>query len=286
MRKGYEPAVLMDPKGDIFAIATGADATSEHEWGSDNLMTELTGQVPFKRADIARALRERKLKQVPDILDTRVIKLDLESIVFQKGEENGEPVAALGYTARFHPMDLLKHPELRFSAFSEPKHLAGAWDDSSFGFKVKGEKLVQRLERFYQAMMRGACMFAGLFLTDQPKQRLKGVIICNTELLRPEHRAAMKKAQASFEADVQLHLKARTDELQKKAAQVFKSNSRSFGHVWPAWKGEPGGDIVYGYNPGYGINQDLYGRYSFEELWHWLDTGATARIRTADVTSA
>lgn len=282
MRKGNQPALLLDSKGEIFAIATGADATSEHEWGSDCLMTELTGQVPFKRADIAQALRERKLKAVPDVFDNRRIVLDLDRLVFQTGQEKGEPVAALGYTARGYDLDLLNHRELTFNSFSEPKDLAGAWDDSSFGFKVKGDKLVARLERFYQALREGKGLFAGMFLTDQPKQRMSGVIICNTDFLRPEHRAAMKKAQTTFESDVQMHLQARTAELMKKASQVFTTGSRSFGHVWPTWKGNVvGSEVVYGYNPGYGVSDRLYGFYSFEELMAWLDKKADGVIRAA-----
>lgn len=280
MRKGNHPELLLDPQGEIFALATGADATSEHEWGCDPLMTELTGQAPLKRAEVAQALRERKLSQVPDILQGRRICRDLDELLFQTGTEQGEPVAALGYTARGHELNLLAHPELAFNRFAQPQDLAGAWDDASFGFKVKGDKQVQRLERFYLALHQGQGMFAGLFLSDQPKQRLGGVIVCNTDLLRPEHRSAMKKAQADFEAEVQMHLQARTAELLSKAAKVFTGHSRSFGHVWPRWKGSVcGSEIVYGYNPGYGLSDALYGFYSFEELSSWLDNKAEGAIR-------
>ncbi len=282
MRKGNQPAVLMDPKGEIFAIATGSDATSEHEWGSDTLMTELSGHAPLKSADVARALKARQLKAVPDVLAPRSIVRDLDGIVLQRGKEQGEAVAAIGYTARGSELQLLRHPELSFSRFADPKDLAGAWDDSSFGFKVRGDKLVAKLEHFHAALHAGHGAFAGLYLADQRHPRLSGVIVCNTQLLRPEHRAAMKKAQADFELNVELHQRSRVDELQRAAEPAFRGRHRSFGHIWPVWKNRSAPDeVVYGYNPGYGIDHSLYGHYSFDELNNWLNNGANGCIRSA-----
>lgn len=281
MQKGNQPAILLDPKGEIFAIATGADATSEHEWGADPLMTELSGHVPLKSADVGRALKAGQLQAVPDVLDTRRIVRDLDDIVFQRGDEQGEPVAALGYTARGYALHLLGHPQLSFNRFAEPKDLAGAWDDSSFGFKVKGEKLVAKLERFHAALREGQGAFAGLYLADQ-SQRLAGVIICDTRLLRPEHRAAMKKAQVDFEQHAELHRRSRADELQAAASLALKGRHGGFGHVWPVWKDRAVRDeVCYGYNPGHGFDQALYGHYSFDELSNWLKNGANGAIRCA-----
>ncbi len=274
MRKGFNPAILLAPNGALFALATGSDATAEHEGGVDPLVTELTGEAPYKSDQVAKDLKAGRIKAIPDFVNGRVIVRDLEHIQFVRGEDRGEPVAAIGYNVRGYEMALLTSPELTFNAFSEPKNIVGAWDDSSFGFKVKGKELADKLEGFHAALQQGHGMFAGTFLSDQEGARLRGLILCDTRYLTSEHREAMTKAQVEFESLVDLHLRSRADEILAKARQVFSSGHRNFGHVWTVRPAEGSSEVRYGYNPGYGVPSQYYGHYTFEELMSWLDSGA------------
>lgn len=209
MRKGNRPSLLLTPAGEIFAIATGSDATAEHEWGCAPLMRELTGCEPLTRQVAASGLRSKPEGDIPDVLAGRHITRDLDALVFEEGVEHpaadpaaAEPVAVLGYSARHMLSHLLEFRELAFPRFGRDSGLAGAWDDSSFAFKVRGQDNVERLRRFYQAMQQGKAMFAGLFLDDIPGVHAAGVIICNTEHLNDEHRAAMDVARERFREGV------------------------------------------------------------------------------------
>lgn len=209
MRKGNRPSLLLTPAGEIFAIATGSDATAEHEWGCAPLMRELTGCEPLTRQVAASGLRSKPEGDIPDVLAGRHITRDLDALVFEEGVEHpvadpaaAEPVAVLGYSARHRLSHLLEFRELAFPRFGHDSGLAGAWDDSSFAFKVRGQDNVERLRRFYQAMQQGKAMFAGLFLDDIPGVHAAGVIICNTEHLNDEHRAAMDVARERFREGV------------------------------------------------------------------------------------
>lgn len=280
MRKGNQPEMVLDPKGRLIAIATGADFTSEHEWGSKDLMEALTSTHTADKDVLARQLKAGKLAAVPDLMACKRINRNLEHIAYGERIEGGEMEASVVFDAHAQLEPFGNHyidSELAFPRFSEPKDIAGAWDNRSFGFRVRGEKKVLQLRAFVQALHEGKGIFAGTFLKQAGKQRLSGVIIAVEELLRPEHRAEMKKAQADFEADLRLQVKARTPEL---LGLAQKLTGRSVGHIWPVWKDRVvDGEVMYALNPGYGVDATYWGPYSFEQLHDWLKAGAATALR-------
>lgn len=279
MRKGYRPSLMLDDKGEIFAVATGSDATSEHEWGSRSLMLELTGQEPRKADATAAELKRTGSRTVPSVLDGRTICRDLEHIVFELGEDGGEPAAALGYTARAGELSLLAHRELQLNAFSEPKHLAGAWDESSFAFKVRGADLVEKLKRFHQSVLAGNGMFAGLFLTGERHLPLGGVIVCDSTRLTDLHRHEMDLAQKKFEESVFLAMESREEELKALARTAFAGTRLDLGFLKANHRDAATGEIRYWLNPAYGMDQGNFGSHGFEALARWIQSGAKGLIK-------
>lgn len=278
MRKGMRPSLLLDPSGEIFAIATGSDATSEHEHGAKPLMLELTGEEPRYVAATATALRRQGSRKVPSVMDGRKLCRDLDSIVFQQGDEDGEPVAAVGYSSRGNTLDLLGYSELSLSRYSDHKDMAGAWDEFSFGFKARGATLVEKLKRFHQSLQEGKGMFAGMFLTGEKHTHLGGIILCDSSKLRPEHRAAIEAAQAVFEEAVGLELDSRAADLYALAKNGPNGTHLPFGYV-KAFKRDPDtGEVMYWFNPD-SVHRDNYGMHSFEALANWLRAGAKGPIQ-------
>jgi len=273
MRAGNDAQLVFDPKGRLFAIATGSDATTEHEWGAQELLEALTGQAQPTAEDVAAMIRDGRLKECPRLADRRKITQDLERIQYEEGQENGEPVAAVGYSVYHDDLKLLTHRELGLHSLRR-RDAYGAWDARGFGFKVRGAKHVQALREFAAKLKQGKAMFAASLLPDA---KVSGVIIAIEEMMRPEHRAALSKAQAKFELDVQLHLASRTEELRRLARAL--PLSKGLNHIWPVWKdNEPGGEVRYALNPGYGVQAQYYGPYTFEELEAWLKSGATTKL--------
>lgn len=207
MRKGYNASWLLDRKGEIFAIGTGSDATAEHECGSAPLLREMCGADPLYVAPVAEAILSGRLTEIPNILAGRQILPNLAELVFDEGLDfDGTPSAAIGCTARCYSLaGLVKHKELSLSSYevSKGRFCAGAWDESSFGFRVRGDKNVAKLRKFYEALKAGHGMHAGLFLATT---ELSGVIICDASKLRPEHRQMMAIAQERFASKVREHV--------------------------------------------------------------------------------
>ena len=296
MRKGNDPKMLVDGKGRLFAIATGADATSEHECGSKPLMLGLTGHAQQTREEVAAAMKQPKgfVKSLlntslpmPDLMAMRRIVRDLDSIAYEEAVRDGQQVAVLTYSARGRDDKPFDNAELRFSEYGQHDHdIAGAWDESSFGFKVRGAKKVAQLRAFANAIKTGKGMFAGTFLKEGDNERLSGVILAVEALLRPEHRQAMKQAQTEFEGDVRLHVAASTHEL-RALAQKHLGGGRYITYIWPIWRDRVvDSEVAYQVNPGSGIDSSVCGPYSFDELSAWLIAGAKGPVKRTGTSSA
>lgn len=279
MRKGFNPTMVLDPKGRLVCIATGADATSEHEGGSDELQEALTG-VPAARARNVGELRRRNpAHAIPDLMHAKRLRQRLDDIVYAEREVKSEPQAGFVFTAGNHSLqpfgDEWVDRELSFAVFSEPKDIAGAWDSRSMGFKARGATKVAQLREFVQAIKEGQGIFAGTFWPETGL--LRGVILAREDLLDPEHRAAMVQAQVRFEQDVELHARSRVDELSCLMHRL--PAHRPAGRIWPVWKGGvAGGELAYALNPGFGVKAQYYGPYAFEQLRDWLAGGASAAL--------
>lgn len=283
MRKGYRPTLLTNAAGHLVAIATGADATSEHEGGTRPLMERLCKEQSLYAREVADLIRAKQLTQVPDVISPRRITEHLSDIVWHEDQvkvtdESGThmlPAATLAFsTHEFEAQRMSDSSELHLPNFAHPKDISGAWDESGFSIRVMGEEKVAQLREFYQAMLAKQCIFAGLFIKSDGNLPLTGVIICNEQHLTEEHRAAMKKAQASFEEAVQLYLESRADELNR-ASKPYGW----FGHISPEYlKDDKGQKVVrYWLNPGYGVKAKS-GFYSFEQLMPWAAAGPNSGL--------
>lgn len=221
MRRGYDAGWMLDKKGEVFAIATGSDATAEHEFGSAPLIYSMTGNPPVYVKSTAQTILAKRSQAIPNVLESRRIAAGLAPyLVFQEGQApDGAPMAAIGFSARSVELKtLVTHRELQLSSYELSKGAvcSGAWDDSSFAFAVREAKNVEKLQRFHQALLRGDGMFAGLFLRDASKGGLRsfsGVVICDVTKLRPEHRVMMQAAQDRFEAAVRKEVAAHNPSL-------------------------------------------------------------------------
>lgn len=291
MRKGNRPAFLLDPKGRVIAFGTGSDATSEHENGSAEMQRALTGTSAMTSKEAAAYLRKKAgippeqvltraqveslLEGVPDLLARKRITSNPEAIVFQERQVNGEPEAAITFHADGYSLDPFNDRELSYSTFSEPKDLAGAWDSRSFGLRTRGEKNVARLRAFATSLRAGKGIFAGTFLEESSRERLYGVIIAIEELLRPEHRAAIKVAQEEYVSKVALELMSRTQELivARRASKKIHPDL-AYAFFWPIWReGKMFDDVAYRINLRVGSTL-RGGPYSFEEMLALFETRA------------
>lgn len=186
MRRGNSAKIIFDKRGEIFAISTGSDCVSEHEWGSKPMMDHLC-QVTAGGA-----------AKHPSFFERKTLSQNLADVIFSQGTEEGEPVGVFGFATEYAGRTIvIDHRELRL----RDKEVVGAWDASSFALKVKGKRLVDKLQRFAEKVQAGDGIFAGSFLKDDNKEALNGVILAVKGSLRPEHRTAIATAQAKWEAD-------------------------------------------------------------------------------------
>lgn len=271
MRRGMRPAILANDDGAILAIGTGSDACAEHEQGAAPLISALTGEAAPYASDIGELQKSQPDYTTPKLLETLRIRRELENICFEVQEVKGEKEAVLGFSARGRVEGFGKGfiaTELYFPTFSEPKNIAGAWDESGFAIKVRGKELVNQLVEFAKAMKEGRTMFASKCF---PHSTLSGVVIAREDLLGPEQFAALEQAQVRFEAEVELYRRSRAQEIIRLAAKVSRFG---FFYAWPVWADKPYGEIVYRVNPGRGFNMPYGTSASFEELTAWLNAGA------------
>ncbi|VTU42700.1 MULTISPECIES: hypothetical protein [unclassified Variovorax] len=284
MRKGNKPRLVVNSSGALVAVATGSDATTEHQGGMDALSAALTEGPGVSRLALAQRLRKDGRLHCPDLMATKRIVRDLANVVYEERLVQGEPAAALVYIAGKRAAafgNSFIDAELRLNVVGDSTGLGGAWDERSFGIKVKGQERVKQLRAFAQAVKAGRAIFAGTFLEGEGLLGLSGVIIAIEDLLEPRHREAMAKAQAAFESDVRLHANGRADELLAKARTL---QHRSILHIWPIWKdGVVDGEVIYAMNPGFNVDADYWGPYSFDQLNQWLEAGAVAPLRANKV---
>lgn len=284
MQKGWRPSLLLNKKGQVLGLATGSDATSEHEGGSAPLMTALCGAAPWTSQAVATALKAGVLSSVPNILATRRIVKDLDNILWIEGSvtvrdlegARTEPTGMIAYSTRpGAAAAMARSSQVSLPNFAEPTNISAAWDSEGFAFRVMGQKQVDKLREFHKALVAGKGMFAGLFLDKYESATLTGVILCDETLLRPEHKASMQEAQAEFEEKVDLALASRADELMR-----AHEDCCWFGHVSAMnFKDNPDGTraVRYWLNPSYGVKAQS-GCYSFEELLPWIAAGPRSGI--------
>lgn len=293
MRKGDKAVIIFDKRGDIFAISTGSDACAEHEWGSKPMQDALSGdnvgqvlpeglvasagvalglvKTKLNEDQLISAIRAGKKVEFLPLQERKGLRQNLDKLVFVRGEENGEPVGVFGFAVRYvENVVKLDHRELTFWREQE---VVGAWDDESFAWKVRGKRLVDKLERFAKKMKDGDGMFAGTFLQEVQKENLAGVMLAVKSSIRPEHKVAIAAAQTKWEGERRLKAMSRVDELHRiyREHQKENSNARLPGHISPYWKGNVvDSEVQYRLNPNHGVDASYGGPYTFEQLRDWI----------------
>ncbi|MBK6616379.1 hypothetical protein [Ottowia sp.] len=205
----------------------------------------------------------------------------MDEIVFATRPCRGEQEGVLGFAAAESGLsadDLFDHPHLSLPAFGKHREIVGAWDGAGFGFRFRGDKLTRKMSEFGASLKGGNGVFAASFLRGSGGSRLSGVVIGLVTLMRPEDRAAVGKEQSDFAATVRLEGRARTQEIAALAEKAFAGTGRSFGYVWPVWRGGVvDSEVAYCVNPGFGTTL-RGGPYEFEQLATWLRGGAVGLI--------
>lgn len=270
MERGWDGDMVLTGDGSLMAIATGSVPCTEHESGSAELLQALTGCAGQGARDVAALLKIGSLQSIPSLMERRRIRANLHAILYEEGEEGGQPVAAIGFAGlgeRLHE-GLLAQSELQILR-GETDGFVGAWDSGSFGFKVVGAKRVELLREFAKSVHHGKAVFAGTFLKGSNGGHPRGVCIAIEDLLRAEDREAMAKAETEFEAAVQLELRSRAQEL-REIGWKRPVPGRDVIGIWAIWKdGVVGGDVAYCVNPGH-RRKGPGGPKSFDELRDWL----------------
>ena len=284
MRRGYDSQLVFSESGQMVAFATGSDACSEHEGGSEMMQAILT-EKKTSEAEVLQALRKQaqptgflrtmlrglftrlrsgKPVKYPDLLDSkRIVKFpkELQFIVKHEGEAH-EAILGLAQhdLSEYADHNLCFHKNM---SQSDP-NVAGAWDDRSFAIRVRGKEYVDALTAFHEALRAGKVGFAGTFLKREP--RLGGVILADLTQLSEEDKAAIRSAQADMESKLRLKARSEEDALYK---EIRQHTQRHIGHLWPMWSDEQETEVVYGLNPNSGIPAAYYGPYRKEQLLEW-----------------
>ncbi|MBC8741849.1 hypothetical protein F6X40_35465 [Paraburkholderia sp. UCT31] len=269
MHRGCESKLVFSNSG-LVGFATGSDHCTEHECGSEVLLSSLTAKSESE-ADAIDVLRRGQEPVYPDLLESkRIVKFPQQlQFVIAEGDV---PEAILG----FAPQSLSECTnELRFiegSKYQDP-HVAGAWDSGSFAIRVRGVGYVQALTAFHEALRAGNVVFAATFL--KRNERLGGVIMADLTKLSEDDKAAVKQAQKQFDSQLRLKARSRVVELNQ---EIVRYIGRGVGHLWPIWSDEAETDVVYGLNPGYGVDAEYYGPYTREQLLAWAKANCSYRL--------
>lgn len=267
MRQGFYANLVLSNSGNLVAVSTGSDATTEHEIGIKPLLASMTNS--FVDEDfLVKKLKSplRRFAKYPDLAESRRIVRLPEQYQFIETGTSQEPQAWLGVASS--PLtnwerELPLHQKFSSSADQD---VSGAFDDRSFGIRVRGKKYVKALRQFDQAMRAGDVMFAGLFF-NRPGMHLSGLVLANRKFLSDADKQAIQKAQAEWES--KLRLKARDDSVELMRQVASLSGRSYFGHLWAKWADAQESSVVYGLNPSNDTPADYLGPYTREQLLDW-----------------
>ena len=278
MRKGNNPALVFDKKGRLVALATGSDATNEHECGSKELMSALCEQYAGEDHLISQ-IRDGKTVKFPMFLDIKRITRFPEGLVFEEtsGGAGSLPEAIMGYAPNKMALRIYE-AELMFPVFqiqNVDKDVAGAWDSRSFAIRVRGEKYVKALKDFYTALRAGKVLFASTFF-QRKGMRLSGVVLANSEYFRPEDFVAIREAEEEYYTRLRLKAHDESREIYRSVCDLLGENY--IGHISPFRFDESGTQVLYWFNPDPRLNVGSRGPYSKEAILDWAKANGRYRL--------
>ena len=286
MRKGNNPALVFTRNGNLVAIATGSDATAEHENGIDLLLETMTSSCGEEQETTSLLKKQFEAQgnfdgiQYPDLAESRRISKLPKTYQFIKDQDaDGQPQAWLGVCSgdiRQFGNSELAFPQKSIMGIERDLNLTAAWSDRDFGIRVRGAKYVKALMSLDAALKAGDVMFGGLFF-KRSEHRLSGLILVNRKLLSAEDKERLQAAQR--DAESRLRLAARDD------SRELLAEMRALSPVpaWPGflrarWTDKTESDICYVFNPSPPMPAEHYGPYSREQLLDWAKKGYSYQL--------
>jgi hypothetical protein len=253
MRKGYMGAMfLLNDQNETVAAATGSEATSEHEQGSQALQAKL-GARAGSQTDVS----ERVITRVPREFGAGFLE-DGSFLVSTDFER------AKGYLTT----------ELRFfqllSAKDQEVTLAGAWDSSNFALRARGVD-VPRLQELADAIPRKETMFGGL-LNQGNWWQARGVIIAITTRVPQKE---IDAEQSRVDSTRRLH--ATAGRILPGLEEKLRASGKRWFAISPRWVDDKESGVKFWLNP-YEQNRYNSGLFTAEELLAWAqNTGPVVK---------
>lgn len=262
MRRGHNNGWLeTDEKNphlsQFMGINLGSDFTAEHEWG----IKELNSILGIKNSDVIGIYRYK----VGDINEN--------TIDFIEGKDKAALVVQTRYSNEKLTIAKLSS-ELKLYGDDD---MATAWDGSSFGILVKGEKNIKKLTRLYKALMnKDAAVWVGGSGVFRNGGLVIGIISSIPQANKDEMAAAHTDNKLLAEAAEKTGVKQKIDAINNKYAEDnpgYYEKPLGYYALSPAWKRE-GNDtvhpVIYWLNP---AKQDRvnYGWFTVEQLEEWIE---------------
>ncbi|MBQ68973.1 hypothetical protein CL689_02805 [Candidatus Saccharibacteria bacterium] len=203
LRKGCDPKLIFDRKGNMLGFSTGADACAEHEGGTNAMQIALCPEfktqnqlvTEFRSAIESGLIAKPEDFEFKSIAERKSIR-NVEEIEFHEYKEGDSECAAIIYGAAPNWAIRELGP---FSGLIGEQECLGGWDESSFAIAVSGPKNIRKLKALFNSMKAGNCLFGGTFFDDS-KAYHAGVIVVDGSLFRPEHRSAIAKEDQRIKA--------------------------------------------------------------------------------------
>ena len=267
MIRGTYARVLLADDGRLISLATGSDATTEHEGGYEPLLRKLCHQHR-NEAQVLQDLREGKAVTYPSLLEQKRIVKFPPDLKIQGAQAGGVAEAILSAGCQ-DPLVYASELTLYKHANIGDPDVAGAWCESAFALRVRGRRYVAALEGFYRQILAGRVFFGGRFFSREHFNP-SGVVLVDGGFLNEDDRSILKEEQARYESSLRLRVRDDSRELMREMAALRGDRNGSFpGFIWAQWRDSNESEVVYGLNPDLQTKADRFGRYTRQELLEW-----------------
>ncbi len=279
MRKGNCARLVFDRKGHLVAIATGSDATSEHEWGSKRLMEALCEQYAIE-ATLIDKIKAGEEVTFPPLMDVKRITRFPSGLQFEETPESfgTEPEAILGYLES--PMGFKFFiNELMFPTIvgeDDDPNVAGAWDERSFAIRVRGKKYVKALKEFHEAILAKHVIFASTFFKRKDMPRLSGVVLANSLYFRGEDLAAMQQVESKYNRTLRLKALDESREITQKVRKLLGMND--IGDIRARTFDGFTQEVLYSFDAKSELNVRREDYFTKNELLRWANSKGCSRL--------
>lgn len=245
MSRRSEPSFLTTPGGAgsarrLAVIATGCDATTEHECGIAPLLRRISGHgEPLRAEDYGRMKKAGQIEAYPNILDFRRVGL-ADSIRSATQHIRGEDVLVVGTYVL--PNEL---------HFGRNANLHAEWDDRNFLFAARIGSIEEELLRQFLELAKAGHLIIGQVPAEDiaPREHFSGIIFSDARMVSDE---AKERVQREFEESCRVWEDSEIDEVRDRMRTLFPSD---WSYVWPVRL--KSGSIGYNINPGYAVRAAL-----------------------------